>query len=85
MTLVKVAASDGRPVLLQDGAGVNNIGTANIPGLSGSVFGLPVIVDPALASGTVYMANSAAVQTLESAGSPVRLTSGDITTLTDDI
>jgi HK97 family phage prohead protease len=85
VTIVKVAGSDGRPVLLTDGAGFNNIGTANIPGLSGSVFGLPVIVDPALASGTVYMANSAAVQTLESAGSPVRLTSGDITTLTDDI
>jgi len=80
-----VAGSDGRPVSLQTGAGVNNIGTANIPGLSGTLFGLPVIVDPALATGVVYMANSAAVQTLESAGSPVRLTSGDITTLTDDI
>ena len=85
VTLVKVAAGDGRPVLLQDGAGVNNIGTANIPGLRGSVFGLPIIVDPALASGTVYMANPAAVITMESAGSPVRLTSGDITTLTDDL
>lgn len=85
VTLVKVAASDGRPVLLQDGAGVNNIGSANIPGLRGSVFGLPIIVDPALASGTVYMANPAAVITMESAGSPVRLTSGDITTLTDDL
>jgi len=80
-----VAGSDGRPVSLQTGAGVNNIGSANIPGLSGTLFGLPVIVDPALATGVVYMANSAAVQTLESAGSPVRLTSGDITTLTDDI
>lgn len=85
VTIVKVAGSDGRPVLLQDGQGFNNIGSANIPGLSGSVFGLPVIVDPALASGTVYMANSAAVSTLESAGAPVRLTSGDITTLTDDV
>lgn len=85
VTLVKVAAGDGRPVLLQDGNGVNNIGSANIPGLRGSVFGLPIIVDPALASGTVYMANPAAVITMESAGSPVRLTSGDITTLTDDL
>jgi HK97 family phage prohead protease/HK97 family phage major capsid protein len=85
VSIVKVAGSDGRPVLRTDGAGVNNIGSANIPGLSGSVFGLPVIVDPALASGTVYMANSAAVITMESAGSPVRLTSGDVTTLTDDL
>lgn len=85
VSIVKVAGSDGRPVLRTDGQGVNNIGSANIPGLSGSVFGLPVIVDPALASGTAYMANSAAVITMESAGSPVRLTSGDVTTLTDDL
>ena len=85
VTLVKVAAGDGRPVLNVEGAGVNNIGTANIPGLRGSVFGLPIIVDPALASGTVYMANPAAVITMESAGSPVRLSAGDITTLTDDL
>jgi hypothetical protein len=85
VSIVKVAAGDGRPVLRTDGDGVNNIGAANIPGLSGSVFGLPVIVDPALASGTVYMANSAAVITMESAGAPVRLNSGDVTTLTDDL
>jgi HK97 family phage major capsid protein len=83
--LAKVAAGDGRPVLLTDGAGVNNIGTANIPGLSGSVFGLPIIVDPAIGTGVVYMANSAAVLTMESAGAPVRLTDGDITTLTDSV
>jgi HK97 family phage prohead protease/HK97 family phage major capsid protein len=83
--LAKVAAGDGRPVLLSDGNGFNNIGTANIPGLSGSVFGLPIIVDPAIGSGIVYMANSAAVITMESAGAPVRLTDGDITTLTDSV
>lgn len=83
--LAKVAAGDGRPVLLSDGNGFNNIGTANIPGLSGSVFGLPIIVDPAIGVGVVYMANSAAVITMESAGAPVRLTDGDITTLTDSV
>lgn len=85
VNIVKVAAGDGRPVLLTNGAGVNNIGSANIPGLTGSVFGLPIIVDPALASGTVYMANSAALLVMESAGSPVRLTDGDITQLTDTV
>lgn len=85
VNIVKVAGSDGRPVLLQDGAGVNNIGSANIPGLSGSVFGLPIIVDPQLATGVVYLANSAALISMESAGSPVRLTDGDITTLTDSV
>jgi HK97 family phage prohead protease len=83
--IMTVAGSDGRPVINVDGAGVNNIGSANVPGLRGQVLGLPVIVDPALATGVVYLANSAAVQTLESAGSPVRLTDGDITTLTDSI
>jgi HK97 family phage prohead protease len=83
--IMTVAGSDGRPVVNVDAAGVNNIGSANIPGLRGSLLGLPVIVDPALATGVVYMANSQAVQVLESAGSPVRLTDGDITTLTDSI
>lgn len=83
--IMTVAGSDGRPVVNVDGAGVNNVGSGNIPGLRGSLLGLPVIVDPALATGVVYMANSAAVQLLESAGSPVRLTDGDITTLTDSV
>jgi HK97 family phage prohead protease/HK97 family phage major capsid protein len=85
VTIVKTAASDGRLLLSANGDGSNTIGGANIPGLSASIFGLPVVVDPALASGTVYLANSAAVQTLESAGAPVRLSDGDITTLTDSI
>jgi HK97 family phage prohead protease/HK97 family phage major capsid protein len=83
--LAKVAAGDGRPVLLADGAGVNNIGTMNVTGLAGSVFGLPIVVDPAIGTGIVYMANSQAVITMESAGAPVRLTDGDITTLTDSV
>jgi hypothetical protein len=70
---------------LADGAGVNNIGTMNVTGLAGSVFGLPIIVDPAIGTGIVYMANSNAVITMESAGAPVRLTDGDITTLTDSV
>lgn len=83
--IAKVAASDGRPVLLADGNGVNNIGTMSIPGLTGSVFGLPIIVDPAIGTGVVYLANSQAVLTMESAGAPVRLTDGDVTTLTDSV
>lgn len=83
--IMTVAGSDGRPVINVDGAGINNVGAGNIPGLRGQILGLPIIVDPALAVGTVYMANSAAVQTLESAGSPVRLSDGDITTLTDSV
>jgi len=83
--LMAVVGTDGRPVILQDGNGFNNIGSANLPGLSGSLLGLPVIVDPAMATSKVYMANSQAIQSYESAGAPVRLTDGDITTLTDSV
>lgn len=83
--LLQVAGEDGRPVVVVDGAGFNNIGSANIPGLSGQLFGLPLIVDPAIATNRCFVANSAAIQTLESAGAPVRLTADDITTLTDSV
>ena len=83
--LLQVAGEDGRPVVLVNGAGVNNIGSANIPGLSGQLFGLPVIVDPQIATNRCFVANSAAIQTLESPGAPVRLSADDITTLTDSI
>jgi HK97 family phage prohead protease len=83
--LMTVAGEDGRPVVLVNGAGFNNIGSANIPGLSGQLFGLPVIVDPAMGDNLAFMANSRAIQTFESAGAPVRLTDGDITTLTDSV
>jgi HK97 family phage prohead protease len=83
--LLSVQGEDGRPVVLVDGAGVNNLGSANVPGLSGQIMGLPIIVDPAMTATKAYVANSAALQTLESAGAPVRLSSEDITTLTDAI
>ena len=83
--LMTVAGEDGRPVVLVNGAGFNNVGSANIPGLSGQLFGLPVIVDPAMGDNLAFMANSRAIQTFESAGAPVRLTDGDITTLTDSV
>ena len=83
--LMSVVDTSGRPVVLTDGAGNNNIGSANIPGLSGQLLGLPVIVDPAMTANKCYMANSAAIQSFESAGAPVRLTDGDITTLTDSV
>ena len=83
--LMTIVGTDGRPVVLQDGQGFNNVGTANLPGLVGNLLGLPVIVDPAMSANKVYMANSEAIQSFESAGAPVRLTDGDITTLTDSV
>jgi len=81
--LVSIVDSTGRPVVLQDGAGVNNIGSANIPGLRGSIFGLPIIVDPAISDKVSYVANSLALTTYESAGNPARLSTTDATTLSD--
>ena len=81
--LVSIVDSSGRPVVLQDGAGVNNIGSANIPGLRGSIFGLPIIVDPAISDKVSYVANSLALTTYESAGNPARLSTTDATTLSD--
>jgi HK97 family phage major capsid protein len=81
--LVGIVDTTGRPVVLQTGTGDNNIGTADIAGLRGSVFGLPIIVDPALDAKTAYMANSLALTTYESAGNPTRLSTTDATTLSD--
>lgn len=83
--MVKVAATDGRLALSANADGMNTVGSANVPGLSGSIFGLPIIVDPAIGAGNVFLANSAALISWESAGAPVRLTSGDITTLEDSV
>jgi HK97 family phage prohead protease len=83
--LVSIGATDGRLNFSATGDGSNTIGTSNIPGLSGSLFGLPIIVDPQLGTNTCLLANAAALTSWESAGSPVRLSSNDITTLTDDV
>ena len=62
----------------------NNTGTASIPGLSATILGLPVIVDPALASGDCYIANAEGVTSFESPGAPFRLTDEDNVVLTKD-
>ena len=62
----------------------NNTGTANIPGLSATVMGLPVIVDPALASPACYVANSEAFVSYESSGAPMRLQDSDVVNLTSE-
>jgi HK97 family phage prohead protease len=85
VNLVSIGATDGRLSFSANSDGSNTIGSSNIPGLSGSLFGLPIIVDPQLGTYDCLLANSAAVTSWESAGAPVRLTSGDITTLEDSV
>jgi HK97 family phage prohead protease/HK97 family phage major capsid protein len=81
--LVSIVDTAGRPVVAQVGDGQNSIGGSNIPGLQGSILGLPIVVDPALEAKTAYMAHSSALTTYESAGAPTRLTQSDVTKLQD--
>jgi HK97 family phage prohead protease/HK97 family phage major capsid protein len=81
--LVSIVDTAGRPVVQQVGQGDNIIGLANIPGLKGSILGLPIVVDPALDTKTAYLASSQALVTYESAGTPTRLSVSDPTTLSD--
>jgi HK97 family phage prohead protease len=80
--LVTLFAVDGRPIV-GGSAPVNNIGSSNLPGMTANVFGLEVIVDPALPDGTLYVANSNAITTWEAGGAPFRLSDEDITNLTN--
>ena len=81
---MKIADSAGRPIVDINRDGSNTIGQANND-LTGSIWGLPVVVDPSLGTGLAYLANSNALRVLEAPGAPVRLTDGDVTTLTDSI
>jgi HK97 family phage prohead protease len=80
--LVSLFAVDGRPIV-GGSAPVNNIGTSNLPQMTANLFGLEVVVDPALPAGTLYIANSNAITTWESGGAPYRLSDEDITNLTN--
>lgn len=81
------ATVDGsnRPLLANTGATVNTFGAINPVGLTGNILGLPIVVDPSLAGGSLFVGNSTAVTTFESAGAPLRLTDSDITNLTNSM
>lgn len=73
----------GRPLLSNAGATQNTFGSINPVGLTGTILGLPIVMDPSLAGGSFYVGNSAAMTTYESAGAPFRLNDEEITTLTN--
>ena len=60
----------------------NGFASINPVGLTGSIAGLPIVLDPSLPNGTFYTGSSSALTTYESAGAPFRLNDGDITNLT---
>ena len=81
---MKIADSSGRPIVNVNNDGSNTFATANND-LTGSIWGIPVVVDPTLGTGLAYLANSRALLTMESNGSGTRLTSQDVSTLTDTL
>jgi HK97 family phage prohead protease len=83
-SLAKIVDGSNRPLLANSGATVNTFGSINPVGLTGSILGLPIVVDPSLTAGSLFIGNSTAVTTYESAGAPLRLTKDDITNLSTD-
>ncbi len=81
---MKIADSAGRPIVNVNNDGSNTFATANND-LTGSIWGIPVVVDPTLGDDLAYLANSRALLTMESNGSGTRLTAQDVSTLTDTL
>jgi len=81
---MKIADSAGRPIVNVNNDGSNTFATANND-LTGSIWGIPVVVDPTLGTGLAYLANSRALMVMEANGSGTRLTSQDVSTLTDTL
>lgn len=75
---------DDRPVFNVYGAGVNNVGAANVTNGALNVGGLTVVRNSALATGSMFIANRDAIKTFESSGSPFRLQDENIINLTRD-
>lgn len=81
---MKIADTAGRPIVNVNNDGSNTFATANND-LTGSIWGIPVVVDPTLGDTLAYLANSRALLTMESNGSGTRLTAQDVSTLTDTL
>lgn len=81
---MKIADSQGRPIVNVNNDGSNTFATANND-LTGSIWGIPVVVDPTLGTGLAYLANSRALQVIEANGSGTRLSDSDVSTLTDTL
>ena len=81
-SLTALEGSDGRPVFLVTGTGANNIGELSIPGLSGSLGNIPVVLDAGLTGGEVAFVNRTALRFY---GSPVvRLQDESVINLSKD-
>ena len=87
--LKNMVANDGRPTMLLDGAGVNNVGAINLAGLSGRLAGISVVCDPNMVydpagtvNATAALVNKEAIR-FRSSGI-AQLTAENIVNLTQD-
>jgi len=79
-----LADADDRPIFSVAGAGVNNVGTANVLSGALNIGGLTVVRNPNLSAKSMFVANKDAIKVFESAGAPFRLQDENIINLTKD-
>jgi uncharacterized protein len=80
-SLATLEASDGRPLMLVQGAGVNNVGNINVAGLGGTFANIPVVLDAGLTDEVAFVNRNA----LRMYNSPVvRLQDENIVNLSKD-
>ena len=85
----KIAAftdTTGRPLfaLTAEGDADNVFGNADVVQASGSIGGLPIVVDPLLAAKSAFIGSSEALEVYESAGAPYRLGLENVVNLSQD-
>ena len=85
----KIAAftdTTGRPLfaLAAEGDADNVFGNADVVQASGSIGGLPIVVDPLLAAKSAFIGSSEALEVYESAGAPYRLGLENVVNLSQD-
>jgi HK97 family phage prohead protease len=80
--LKNITDSDGDPLMLVQGEGVNQVGTISVPGLSGSIANVPFWMLPGADAGTFGLYDPLALTTWESAAAPFQLQEDDALDLT---
>lgn len=76
--------SAGRPMFVLNADGTNSIGNANLVTISGSIAGMPIVVDQGLSAKTAFMGAAEAVEIYEEAGAPYAKSAENIINLTSD-
>lgn len=80
-TLASLIGTDGRPLMAVVGGGQNVGGSISVPGISGNLAGINVVVDAVIADDECAFVNSAALRQYQSAA--LRLSDSDAVALTE--